>query len=384
MAIVVTRGETYTFKATFFEDDGSTPLIPLNSSYPSYSVYNISNALVTSGIAVQDGPAGNYKFDFFVALNAELSYSNKSWRLEWMMITDGNNQVSQSFSFDVQAAEISATEEAKDQNFITLANKQYRALISFPSPVYSLELEVVKGNSTTTILSTTTPIGSFTTTTTADGSTVYYVDLPPTVFKDVETYLLTWTVQDNVASALDFVVQRVYAIPLEIFSILPSIRSFIDRLQKTTGSVYGYSDGDLYEYLLRGMDLLNNFFPRSTFSYRNIPGSLVVFWIYLSSFHALQAQYLLDGELAFNATGQTTSLEVDHSGIYSEAIGRLQEFVNENLSRVKYELQRQSTPVATVAGRPYSARNSYNMVYRFNIGSAVDLAKFLGNLGILL
>ncbi len=383
MSLVLTRGDTFSFKASFFEDDLVTPLVPIGPEYPSFSVFDINNTIVSSGTAVQDGLAGNYAVSFSVAPNAALSQGNSSWRIEWTMVTDSARQVSKKISFDVQDATKQQVEAVKDQSFLSLKDKPYRAMFISPVEPVLLSLEIFNVLDDQTPVATVGAVGDFDVTTTPDGSFVYTKDIPGTVFDKEGMYLLNFSVSDTATSPIDFVIQRLFIIQLKIYAIIPSVRMFIDRLQKSQSIVYAYTDADIFEYLKQGMNILNNFFPRTCYNITTLPGSLGTYWLYATAWHALQAQFILDGELAFNSSGQTTSLEVDHTGAYSEAIGRMMDYMNENISKTKLEIRRQSTPVATVAGRQYSVRGYQNYVFNLRKTNSIDFPELLAGLGLL-
>src|SRR5271166_3543645 len=89
------RNELAIFQVTFYTDAShTTPLLPVDSTlYPSYTIYDLNNVAVQSGVGQAVATPGMYKAEFLVPINAPLSNDEKRWRIEWILVSTDNRQV---------------------------------------------------------------------------------------------------------------------------------------------------------------------------------------------------------------------------------------------------------------------------------------------------
>ena len=97
----------------------------------------------------------------------------------------------------------------------------------------------------------------------------------------------------------------------------------------------------------------------------------------------LNAQFLLETDLQFNFSGQTVTLDYDHTGNIDTAISRATDFIREGLGPAKTAIYRRQAGVGTVAGRPYRYSGLHNFVYPISRMSSTDFMTLLTNYGLL-
>jgi hypothetical protein len=98
-------------------------------------------------------------------------------------------------------------------------------------------------------------------------------------------WLFEWTATDGVHSSEPLTItQSVYVLPAGLWKMLPQLRLEIDKAQKLTdpasGCFLGYTNSQLFRYLLGGLQTINAYQPSIFFSPDNYPfdmfGSILV------------------------------------------------------------------------------------------------------------
>jgi intein/homing endonuclease len=302
-SLTLIRGTTNTFRFSFFEDlSRNIPLVPKDiSKYPSYVIIDIVGQTIASGVAVCDETAGNYRIDFTVPTDAILSNDDRRWRVEVLLLSVDNRQVQQIQQFDVR--DVDATEsQIKEIKFLALDGKSFRALIRLPKRPISIDATVQQSQSTLMLASDN--LGG-NVREIIDGETfVYAWDIPAGILKAgvdplTSSYLVIWTIQQSAASQVDYQFQ-VIEVPLT--SILPyfaSLRMAIDKYQKRRDIVQAFQDSDIYEYLAQGLRVVNGYMPLTQYNFSTIPTELAHHWLMGSLLWGLNAQHLLENDIAF-------------------------------------------------------------------------------------
>lgn len=337
----VVRGVNAVFEELFLDEDNE-PLVPLDpSAYPAISIISPSGEIIQQAAALTVGE-GRYRYNWFIPADAELSSSKQHWRIEWTFITPGGRQIDKVQYFLV-IDNIVATAEERAYTNLTQAGTSERLFLRLSNEVQEVSVNlmsmggVVESYSPEKIIS--------------DGFVTYYAD---TSTLPVGCYIATWAIRETVISPMQHFVQQIRVPEPQFWFFQPSLRMLIDKVQKKEGHVQAYSDSDMYEYFLRGMDVINQTNPISGFTIGTMPsiGGFTTFLIAASAWWGLQAQYIAEGELKFSFTGQTVTLDVDRTGVYSDAIGKLSEYLKTELPKTKRNLLRR-TSVGSIATRPY-------------------------------
>jgi len=340
----VVRGTPVVFEQLFLEEDG-TPLVPLDPvAYPSISIVSPTEEVIQSGVGLSAGE-GRWRFTWFVPADLELSGLDNPWRIDWMMVTPGGRQIERQSNF-VVIDNIEASPDERAYTNLTYLNNSERAIIKFKHPQDQVQVVLVcQGGSELNLSPAVQVIQS-------DGLYSYYVDTP--VLTTSGCYLVVWTTRQTPISPATTMVQQIRVPEMMYWWIQPSLRMLIDKVQKKIGHVQSYSDSDLYEYLLRGADFVNAVNPISGWTLVNWPTSfgMTNFLLMAAAWWGLNAQYLSEGELKFNFSGQTVTLDVDRTSVYADAMSRLKEYLDSQLQQTKRNMLRRVS-VGAIATRPY-------------------------------
>lgn len=371
------------FTVTFYEDsDSQTPLIPIDvTKYPSYTIYDINNTAVQTGVGQPEASPGTYKATFSIPADAPLSHDEQRWRIEWLLVTPDNRQIDFVEEFDVKDTVIEQSDH-RELKFITLCGEDTRVSVRLTHEPSEVKLNVFKGMGNKIVDNIDLNNGILKT---VDGdSYVFYYDIPGNLMSPNSVFSVVWSIRDTVSDPNSFVYQSLTSIVPSVLNMVTSVRMLIDKFQKRLGVVQAYEDSDIVEYLVRGNELVNSIYPTTTFSLGFTPGVLNVYLVLFASWYGLNAQQLLETDLGINFSGQTVTLDYDHQGALSDVMGRWLEFINNTLPAAKMSIVRRSRPVGTVAGRGY--RYSDATVFTFKIASLKgggDIVTQLTNLGLL-
>ena len=359
------RGETANFIVNFFEDAaGTVPAIPLDISlYPAYEIFDINNNVVQSGLGSPEVSPGRYKVDFIVPPTAPLSNDLQRWRIEWTLVSTTNRQVDYVEEFDIKDTVITAS-ETREQKFITLAGEDYRALMRLPEVPYQVRLNIFNAASNIKLATAVSGVTNGLQEST-DGDSIVYSYVFPASASGLNCFFsLIWGVQNTPTESQSFHYQSLTAVTPSVLNFITCLRMIVDKLQKRLGTVQAYEDSDLVEYSIRGQELVNSVYPTTFYSFGALPQGLTVYHLLFSAWYALQAQRILNVELGFNFSGQTTTLDFDQASGLADVASTWNDFIQENLSAAKQGILRASSPVGTVAGRQYRYNSYNNFIYK--------------------
>ena len=198
------RGETAKFVVNFYEDASQTiPLIPIDSAkYPFYTIYDINNELIQSGVGIAEITIGRYRAEYLIPFDAPLSNDRSRWRIEWTMISTDNRQVDFVEEYDIKDTVITAS-ETREQKFITLVGNPYRTILRLPTRPHEVALDVYRANNLNQ------KVVDNVTTTFSDGvkmspdgdSIVYYYDIAADLINRGcgLNYAIIWKIRNNFA-----------------------------------------------------------------------------------------------------------------------------------------------------------------------------------------
>ncbi len=340
----VVRGTPVVFEQLFVEEDG-TPIVPLDPvAYPSVSIVSPAEEIIQSGVALNAG-SGRWRFTWFVPADADMMGPDNPWRIDWLVVTNGGRQIERQSNFII-IDNIEASPDERTYTNLTYVGNSERALIKFKNAQEIVQVQLIDSANVQTNL---TPAVQ---TVQSDGFYTYYVDTPP--LTATGCYLVVWNTRQTAISPSVTMIQQIRVPDMIFWWIQPSLRMLIDKVQKKIGHVQAYSDSDLYEYLLRGADYVNAVNPITNWTLVNWPNAfgMTNFLLMAAAWWGLNAQYLSEGELAFNFSGQTVTLDVDRTGAYESAMSRLKEYLDNQLQQTKRNMLRRVS-VGAVATRPY-------------------------------
>ena len=153
------------------------------------------------------------------------------------------------------------------------------------------------------------------------------------------------------------------------------------RIQKKLGLVTAYDNELLLECLQRGVDMVNGYWPPSTWSITQVPQALSIYSIIAGCWWALESQRILYAETNLNFSGQTVTLEYNPGADIESAMQGLKDTLDNRLSAQKKNVIRSSRAVGSVATRPYRYRSS--LVFKIDAGGNHDIVQDMILLGIL-
>jgi hypothetical protein len=127
-------------------------------------------------------------------------------------------------------------------------------------------------------------------------------------------------------------------------SIIQAIEDIKSKINKARQTIYGtpdsqFSSTEVLKWMRRGMDAFNGAYGLFTnFTMTNAMGPVREMWLIQSEIFALQAQYVLEGEKAFNFQGAAISLDVDRTAMIDSMISKLQSQLDNELKAFKQNL----------------------------------------------
>jgi hypothetical protein len=388
--LTLTRKSSHVFRESFFTDsDGVTPLVPLDASkYPSYQVVDINGQVSAAGLATLDGTAGHYRVEFFTPPDAPISNDDRRWRIEWLFLDDDERQFQKTTEFDVRDADITAS-AVRDQKLLAMANKPFRVFIRETRRPFSIRLDVTNANSDDQVLvdgavypSCGAPGEKLITEVRDNETVVYYFDIGQNLLQPGVTYKAVWSITESIGTAPQYAFQIIEVPHPNVIQFLPSLRMCIDKYQKRKEIVQAYQDSDIYEYLVRGAEIVNSYHPMTGYTVTQMPPVLTPYWLLAAQLWGLNAQHLLETDLQFSFGGQTVTLDYDHTANVEAGIQRATEFL-EKLTPVKTALVRRGSPAGVYAGKQMRFSGIHNTTFPIARYGSSDFLSLLSNMGLL-
>ena len=350
MKRILYRDRVYIFKQSFLDDNGD-PLVPKDSTYPRYSIYDIDNNEVETGSTFETADPGWYGVRFQSRNDAPLSTDELGWRIEWLFIDEDDAYYHKIEDFDLADETISAAEEISQQ-FIFLASKENRITLRLVTDPFSILLTIYDSAGTPTAIEEIEYPGVDIDKITDGDSFVFAYRIPKNTLEEGSIYSAMWEVLELPDSTPDYIWQKIVAVHWRVLNMIPNLRMLIDKIQKKYGTVQAYTDADLTNYAEQGLGMLNGWHPLSQYSYSTLPNQLAIFHLIMSACYGLNAQFMLELDSAFSFSGQAVTLDYDRTGGIESTITRLMDYVTNNLSKAKTAIIR-SQSLGTVSVRPY-------------------------------
>jgi hypothetical protein len=350
----VERGTHSKFECTWEEFSGGPPIIPQNPDrYPAVTIKDPEGQIITNGVANRTSER-SYLYEWFVPLDATLTAAEQlhHWTIEWDIITLLGQQLRQTMQFDV-IDRITVPEEEKAYAPLTLIGDSERLIIRFDRELEEIGLQLVRNVGDVAIFSANT-VGSDDDPTMIHkaydgGQVAYWIDTPTLGTSTTSTgqYIAIWRSREKRLSPQVTQLQYIRVPEPAFWRLLPSLRMFIDKLHKATRLPQAYTDGDCYEYLTKGIDIINRYSPPSSWNVATFPYNtygLEGMAVEAAGFYALAAQYISEVELGFEFTGQTVTLTYDHAAGYSDMMGRIMDDLNAVVPPLKVYVRRWGAP----------------------------------------
>jgi hypothetical protein len=381
----VTQGTSVTFEADFYDPNTNGPFVATQAV--SYQVRDMNGNLIISGVASQD-PNAAFRWTAQINIPATApvtSVSTDRYVIQWTAVNSNTNasQV-QNSSFSVcPAVDFSVIEQDRlalersplvdslaldpseviTQAQVTVRNEMGTILFdsgvlvgnSIPAPTLSEGLNVYTFNSKVAVQKLT-----------VSGSGLPDAPGLPAPYKGTDAYIPTeyeyqtpvypcdyeyfhqtansgfsplcvqWEYTTQSGSNNEF--HFLYVVNTRVIILVHKLRTIIDKARSANPNpVLQYTDVDLVEYLNQGIGIVNMIKPTMTnWSLVNFPQQFTQSVLMMAAFSALSAQYLAEGESAFEMSGQNVSLTVDRTQYIQGMISTtVQQFIDNHIPALK-------------------------------------------------
>ena len=322
----VIEGETLTLTQSFTDASGE-PLLPLDfSNGPLITALDSNGDILIESNAIPDGVPGTWSTTVSVPvleLRDEITVS-VIWFFEH---ESGNDRVVQSLIIEPQREHrITDVVVLLDGDGTTFDVVVPWAVRDTDSVTFSLSLnnEVVARYSTTD--KDVELLNAF------SSRTEYRLPIAGTPARIAPYALIAmYKASDkSVANSNKTTTYKVWPVTPQILVAASMVQDFCDRARlDNVIPELEYTQADLIQYLYRGLSTFNSLPPRATdFTGTNMQGQFLDAWITCACSHALSAQFLAEGSLAFDFSGQTVSLNMDRSPAIESTLGRLESQLN--------------------------------------------------------
>lgn len=402
--LTLVRSREHTFRMEFWENQAQQiPLVPLDAGrYPAYTIYDPTGLAVQTGVASIDGAAPHYKVLFTPGLDATLTNDDRRWRIDWFFVTDTNRPVQTSEIFDMRDVDVTES-EIVEYKTLALEGATKRLHIATQKRPVSISMQLENANDTTNVIlplpAVFPPSGpNPSLTELQDGDRyVYYYDVPPNnppTFEGMvagsngNTYQAIWTILETPISEEQHEFQILEVPPRSALQYFPGLRMVVDKFQKNRRAIQAYQDSDVFEYLKRGLQLVNSTNPvHLSWTMTGVPSSIQPYWLLAATVWGLNAQHLLETDLQFSHSGQTVTLDYDRTAGIDAGISRALDLLGGGsangalgLPAAKMQLYRKNSPVGSFAGRPTRRTGINNWVFpisRDSGGTGMDGNSYL-------
>lgn len=380
------RNEVAQFTAGFYTDKTkSTPIIPISESYPTFAIKSPSGDIIYSGTAVAYSTPGTYRILWTIPNEAQLSTDLDNWVVEWTMVSNNNRQLFYKENFQVVDSRV---ETPTDKSIIQVvpSHKSFRICNYFETDPEEIQLDIYPATNTETPIKTITK-DSLNGPVNEEGHIGYYTDITDGLAQG--DYLVMWSYRNTVLSEVSREFKTLRSIRTTVLRYCDQLRILIDRFQKRLSAPNSYSDSDLIEFLYKGCDSTNQWYPANNppINWDTVDGlGMGVYVIAWAALWALRSQHLLETDLSFSFSGLSTSLDYDRTGNLDSAIQGLMDFINNGLSKAKTALARSANVggVGSVFVRPYSIyQNAQNMVIPYS-GPLSGMGNSIWNLMVII
>lgn len=390
----VARGTSFTFEATFMDQDGEGLVPDDPNTTPQVQIKDPEGVTLKIGLGKPISHR-DYVFEWFCPKDATLNVPENKYRAEWHFNTLGGNTRSYVEEFDT-IDRVEPTPEERQQTYISLPGKSERLFFRTEQDPFqsqgSLELDLY-GTSNQVVFSVNEvsndesqlkpndpdrKIGVME----RDGEYVYYYDTDALTEGE---YLISWGLRMTAVSNKEYEQQLLRVPHLNFWRMSPSLRMVIDKLQKKVGWVQSYSDADILEYLYRGLGTVNAVKPNTNWSFGSVPtvadasSGIADAILLASTMHALTAQQILEIELSFDHSGQTVTLSYNHD--YGSVLSNINEMFGKFVE-AKERLYRVACGPGVVGVRVMRNRFYGQRVYKLT-GDSSDSDQWFNPAGLI-
>ncbi len=301
-----------------------------NGNAYTHRVTNTSQATVIEANAVINVPS-----------ETPPSFSDERYQIRWELRLDPSNHDDVHYQFESVKVTGLMTVPTGAQPTIEMEGDPLTVSIVIDRPYENVGFEVFKGN--TKVVNYTPVLANQ-----RVSSGWYYTSNVPIPIgvpfqAGFDSYIVSWKYWNNLAPNI---VQRenanLFVTSPTMIQAMTDVQRFVSKASTTLFELHDmiFSPESLLTFLKRGRDYFNGAAGMLTgFTMTNASGALREFWLRYSEVALLQAQYLAEGERAFNFQGQAISLDVDRTQYYSQLANELLSELNNAVKPLKDNLQ---------------------------------------------
>lgn len=334
--VTAVLGEQLTIE-TLFRSSNGTAFVP--SSPATYVIRDHKGNLVLSGVAAQD-PANPARWSANVVLptNAPVGKPEDKYSLTWTI----DNKITR-----IQNREFFSIEAASDFDYVELDQLVKEKSVLRDSLRVNAGVDITRYRITVKEVEGTTPVydsGDITNPAPVyqDANIKVYQHTSPEAIDGLtiagttfRPYMIEWEFDDDGVTSSEF--HFVYVVNPKVLYYIHHIRRHIDKAKnQSPNPALTFNDVDLAAYLDQGLRWLNVAKPTITnWNLNTMPKSFDALLHTAAVYCALSAQYLAEGQAAFDFSGQSVSLNIDRTGFIESELGRLQQQLDEKLPAAK-------------------------------------------------
>jgi hypothetical protein len=129
----------------------------------------------------------------------------------------------------------------------------------------------------------------------------------------------------------------IFVITANVMQLMNQVRSILDKARNLDiNPSLQFTETDLVTYLVQGVDRFNAVPPYFTsFSIHNVPLQIRSLIVKCAQYEAALAQYMAEGQAAFEFSGQTTQLTVNRTEYWQTLMQELNQHLQEQIPRAK-------------------------------------------------
>lgn len=167
---------------------------------------------------------------------------------------------------------------------------------------------------------------------------------------DLVPYLVSWKYWDDTGQPVSRESSRLYVVTPSILVAVEDVRQMVMKARTT---LYGFQDelfdiNTIVAWLRRARDLFNGASGAITqFTMTDATDGIREFWLRYAEVAMMRAQYLAEGEKAFDFQGQAISLSTDKTQYYQQAASDLQQQLDNDVKPFKTNLIRKGASGGT-------------------------------------
>jgi hypothetical protein len=320
-------GEEVTATAAFLKEDGS-PYEPSNSSlYPIYTVLDPQRRLVTGGIGTLNDADGLYEALFTMPISAELSQEKETYSIEWVLEDTFRQKHYYREGFDVAHPSFNIT-GTKEHQKITLPFTSLSLSMPFPVQPRNVECILYSGASSPSGDAVEVWRGVPVDTGVYSEYSIYSTTIPANTLVGGTEYLSCWNFETG--GTQNTFTQPVYCATLDDMQTASYMRMYLDKVMKDVDLYQGYRDSDLVFHYRQAPQLINTIgiYTQWTLTTWNTDFAQNK-WLLMEAakYSALRAQFLAEGDSAFDFSHQSVTLSVDRTQYIEAELGRIWDYL---------------------------------------------------------